>query len=54
MSDAELDKVVKLLNLRNGGDEGPATVELPGYWEQLPSGAMAPWVAARDEDQRDD
>jgi len=54
MSEAELDKVVKLLNMRQDRDDGPVEVELPGDWQQLPSGAITPWVATQDEDRRID
>jgi hypothetical protein len=47
LSDAELDEVVKLIEVRHEEDEEPEMAELPETWRQLPSGAPAPnWVAA--------
>ena len=53
LSDAELDKVVELLQVRHEEGEKPEMAELPTTWQDLPSGAPAPnWVAALDEARR--
>lgn len=47
LSDAELDEVVKLIEVRHETDDEPEMAELPKAWQRLPSGAPAPnWVAA--------
>ncbi len=53
LSDAELDEVVKLIEVRHEEGEEPEMAELPEAWRRLPSGAPAPnWVAAVDEARR--
>lgn len=53
LSDAELDEVVKLIEVRHEEGEEPEMAELPEAWKRLPSGAPAPnWVAAVDEARR--
>jgi hypothetical protein len=42
LSDAELDEIVKLIEVRHEEDEGPEMAELPEAWRRLPSGAPAP------------
>jgi hypothetical protein len=53
LSDAELDEVVKLIEVRHEESAKPEMAELPEAWRRLPSGAPAPnWVAAVDEARR--
>jgi hypothetical protein len=53
LSDAELDEVVKLIEVRHEEGAEPEMAELPEAWRRLPSGAPAPnWVAAVDEARR--
>ncbi|HEU5106106.1 MAG TPA: hypothetical protein VFU11_09710 [Solirubrobacterales bacterium] len=53
LSDAELDEVVKLIEVRHEESAEPEMAELPEAWRRLPSGAPAPnWVAAVDEARR--
>jgi len=53
LSDAELDEVVKLIEVRHEESAEPEMAELPEAWRRLPSGAPAPnWVAAIDEARR--
>lgn len=53
LSDAELDEVVRQLEVRHEEHAEPEMAELPEAWRRLPSGAPAPnWVAALDEARR--
>jgi len=53
LSDAEIDEVVKLIEVRHEESAEPEMAELPEAWRRLPSGAPAPnWVAAVDEARR--
>jgi hypothetical protein len=53
LSDAELDDVIKLIEVRHEEDEESEMAELPEAWQRLPSGAPAPnWVAAVHEARR--
>ena len=53
LSDAELDEVVKQLEVRHEDHAAPEMAELPEAWRRLPSGKPAPnWVAALDEARR--
>lgn len=53
LSDAELDEIVKLIEVRHEESTEPEMAELPEAWRRLPSGAPAPnWVAAVDEARR--
>jgi hypothetical protein len=53
LSDAELDEVVELIEVRHEGSAKPEMAELPASWQHLPSGEPAPnWVAAVDEARR--
>jgi hypothetical protein len=53
MSDAELDEIVRQLEVRHEKRDEPQMAELPEAWRRLPSGAPAPnWVAALDEVRR--
>jgi hypothetical protein len=53
LSDAELDEVVKQLEVRHEDHAEPEMAELPEAWRRLPSGKPAPnWVAALDEARR--
>jgi hypothetical protein len=53
LSDAELDEIVRLMEVRHEESGEPEMAELPETWQQLPSGAPAPnWVAAVDEARR--
>lgn len=50
LSDAELDEIVKLIEVRHEKNAESEMAELPQAWHRLPSGAPAPnWVAAVDE-----
>lgn len=50
LSDAELDEIVRLIEVRHEEGAQPEMAELPEAWRRLPSGAPAPnWVAAVDE-----
>lgn len=50
LSDAELDEIVRLIEVRHEEAAEPEMAELPDAWRKLPSGAPAPnWVAAVDE-----
>jgi hypothetical protein len=53
LPEAELDEVVKQLEVRHEERAEPEMAELPESWRHLPSGAPAPnWVAALDEARR--
>jgi hypothetical protein len=53
LSDAELDEVVRQLEVRHEEQGEPEMAELPESWQHLPSGKSAPnWVAALDEARR--
>jgi|GEM_PF-1039285 len=53
LSDAELDEIVRQLEVRHEEGAEPEMAELPEAWQHLPSGAPAPnWVAALDEARR--
>lgn len=50
LSDAELDKVVKLIEVRHKEGEEPEMAELPERWRTFEDGTPVPnWVAAVDE-----
>ncbi len=50
LSDAELDEVVKLIQVRHEEGEEPEMAELPKRWRTFEDGTPVPnWVAAVDE-----
>ena len=50
LTDAELDEVVRLIEVRHEESGEVEMADLPEAWRHLPSGAPAPnWVAAVDE-----
>ena len=53
LSDSELDAVIRLLKVRREESDEPEVVDLPGVWQQLPSGAPAAWIAALDDERRE-
>lgn len=47
LSDAELDEVVKLIEVRHEEGEGPEMADLPESWRTFEDGTPVPnWVAA--------
>jgi len=50
LSDAELDDVVRLIEVRHRESEKPEMAELPNSWRTFEDGTPVPnWVAALDE-----
>ena len=50
LSDAELDEIVRLMEVRHEGAPEPEMAELPEAWKTFEDGSPVPnWVAAVDE-----
>lgn len=53
LSDAELDEVVKLIEVRHEAGEEPEMAELPDSWQTFEGGTPVPnWVAAVHETRK--